>query len=143
MLMRFVVAGLSFVQGQGCEVIANGLRQGAKSKRKPGEALGHSSRYFIHFSSFSLGLVLTLPHFRRSRISKLGLFTRHASLLDVLLPTYHSVKHSATQYQAAKASLRARGAPLEGWLISGRAYESFEVDGRLSSEVEVEGTKRI
>ncbi|GAA5963872.1 hypothetical protein JCM21900_004434 [Sporobolomyces salmonicolor] len=50
---------LSWVQGLGTEVITNGIRQGAASKRKPGEPLGPKAR---------------------SRLSKLSLFQRHLDL---------------------------------------------------------------
>ncbi|CEQ43139.1 SPOSA6832_05029 [Sporobolomyces salmonicolor] len=60
---------LSWVQGLGTEVITNGIRQGAASKRKLGEPLGPKAR--------------TITQHRitpRSRLSKLSLFQRHLEL---------------------------------------------------------------
>ncbi|GAA6039898.1 hypothetical protein JCM8097_006789 [Rhodosporidiobolus ruineniae] len=56
------------------EVITNGIRQGAASKRKAGEALGAKNR---------------------SRLSKLSLFQRHAEVEALFSPSPHSGNPSA------------------------------------------------
>ena len=38
---------LSWIDGEESEVITNGIRQGASSKRKGGEALGPKARYIL------------------------------------------------------------------------------------------------
>ncbi|GAA5873946.1 hypothetical protein JCM1840_000239 [Sporobolomyces johnsonii] len=135
---------LSWVEGLGTEVITNGIRQGASSKRKPGEPLGPKAR---------------------SRLSKLSLFQRHLELEQRILSssssssstgpsssttglreatTYFSTKHdaasaSARAYQDLKAAVRATATteeeaagPFAGWLVSGEEWESFDVCGRVS-----------
>ncbi|KAG8696841.1 hypothetical protein FRC08_006907, partial [Ceratobasidium sp. 394] len=44
--------------------------------------------------------------------------------------TYYQLKRTeeAKEYRAAKAALRSEGASLQGWLVSGQEWESFEVD---------------
>ncbi|GAA5855264.1 hypothetical protein JCM8547_009008 [Rhodosporidiobolus lusitaniae] len=147
---------LSFVLGASpaVEVVTNGIRQGASSKRKPGEALG--AKY-------------------RSRLSKLSLYQKHLEVQRALasssslhtppspLPsssTYYSAKHPplpplpastlptkfsslppGERYQLLKALVR-RGAspthateervgPFAGWLVSGERWESFDGEGRV------------
>ncbi|GAA5894894.1 hypothetical protein JCM5296_007610 [Sporobolomyces johnsonii] len=133
---------LSWVEGLGTEVITNGIRQGASSKRKPGEPLGPKAR---------------------SRLSKLSLFQRHLELEQRILSsspsssssstgpssstglreatTYFSTKHdaassSARAYQDLKAAVRATteeaAGPFAGWLVSGEEWESFDAHGRVS-----------
>lgn len=75
----------------------------------------------------------------RSRLSKMSLFERHQAV-SALLPsyelpaeaTYFDTKrmHSAAWYQECKEAVRGKGAPLEGWLVSGEEFESFTVEGR-------------
>ncbi|GAA5928082.1 hypothetical protein JCM1841_005903 [Sporobolomyces salmonicolor] len=135
---------LSWVQGLGTEVITNGIRQGAASKRKPGEPLGPKAR---------------------SRLSKLSLFQRHLELQPRALSpssspdsvvglsssaTYFSTKHgtasssSSASYPALKAAVRARptapppppplsseAGPFAAWLVSGEKWESFDAEGRV------------
>ncbi|GAA5989062.1 hypothetical protein JCM5350_003644 [Sporobolomyces pararoseus] len=112
---------ISWIEGDGTEVITNGIRQGSSSKRKEGEALGPKAR---------------------SRLSKLGLFKRHLEIQSILSSEplqetiYHDVKHSKTlstdadEYQELKAAVR--DGPFKGWLVSGRDWESFDSEGRLA-----------
>ncbi|ORY88095.1 domain-domain-containing protein [Leucosporidium creatinivorum] len=127
---------ISFVASQGVEVLVNGIRQGAKTKRKLGEALGDKSR---------------------SRICKLALFARYEALLASLpnyidpprshrgpsSATYNEAKRTATDYQLAKRAVRGVEGPLHGWLISGARWEGFEVDGRLREESAELGAARV
>ncbi|GAA6064737.1 hypothetical protein JCM10212_005316 [Sporobolomyces blumeae] len=126
---------LSWVQGIGTEVISNGIRQGASSKRKPGEPL---------------------PLKSRSRLCKLSLFQREREVRQALEAaleppssiaprplTYFAVKHAheatssdeaastLARYQCLKQAVRE--GPFRGWLVSGRRWESFVVDGTATS----------
>ncbi|KAM0787398.1 hypothetical protein ACM66B_003483 [Microbotryomycetes sp. NB124-2] len=112
---------LSFIQGRGSEVIVNGIRQGASSKRKQGEPLSHRSR---------------------SRMCKLSLFERHFALTARGLfdgglngSTYFAVKQSAREYVERKRRLRSSpGGSLAGWLVSGAAFEQFDWSGAVVEE---------
>ncbi|KAK4049031.1 hypothetical protein OIV83_004392 [Microbotryomycetes sp. JL201] len=95
---------VSFVAGQGCEIIVNGIKQGASSRRKAGGPL---------------------PCKSRSRLSKLSLFERHCALStkgnfgDTASGqnlTYFETKQRSRDYIQRKVELRRPGAPLEGWL---------------------------
>ncbi|KAG8753333.1 hypothetical protein FRC12_011577 [Ceratobasidium sp. 428] len=51
--------------------------------------------------------------------------------------SYYRLKRveGANEYQSIKNVLRSEGAPLQGWLVSGREWEDFEVENnRLGSE---------
>ncbi|GAA5904218.1 tRNA-specific adenosine deaminase [Sporobolomyces salmoneus] len=111
---------LAWAENEGSEVITNGIRQGASSKRKSEQPLGAKAR---------------------SRLSKLSLFQRHLEVQQSLLPesprenlTYFQSKHSTSAapshnyYQEAKAAVRA--GPFRGWLVSGKRWESFDADGK-------------
>ncbi|KAK4055991.1 hypothetical protein OIO90_002986 [Microbotryomycetes sp. JL221] len=126
---------LSYVAEAGCEIIVNGIRQGASTKRRAEQALAIKSR---------------------SRISKLSLFERHQKLAARLQAetagtgseteakayqkTYHQTKQTAREYAHRKrALLNSDGsqdeAPLRGWLVCGVNWESFDQEGRVVSNM--------
>ncbi|KAK4702076.1 hypothetical protein P7C70_g4146, partial [Phenoliferia sp. Uapishka_3] len=139
---------LSFVRGLGTEVIVNGIRQGCSSKRKGDNPFGPKSRFVIHSCVWETLLTRSPP--RRSRLCKLSLFERfekvRQTITDEIVPlppaaTYFVAKRQALghSYQEAKSQAQKAGAPLNGWLVSGEAFESFGVDGRLATEAPLHG----
>ncbi|KAI0370168.1 hypothetical protein BV20DRAFT_944448 [Pilatotrama ljubarskyi] len=48
--------------------------------------------------------------------------------------TYYETKQKASAYQKAKAALKGPGGPFEGWIMSGKEWESFDVNGLLCPE---------
>ena len=48
--------------------------------------------------------------------------------------TYHDIKQAATAYQTAKSILNAPSRPFAGWIVSGKKWESFTVDGVVATE---------
>jgi len=106
---------VSWVEGAGLQVLVGGVRRGASVKGKKGlQASG------------------------RSRICKLSLFNDYVRLrqrLDLTpLPndgTYNRAKLASESYHLAKQRLRGEGQPFASWVISGRQWESFDMDGNI------------
>ncbi|KAH9850063.1 adenosine deaminase/editase, partial [Lenzites betulinus] len=74
------------------------------------------------------------PKFRPvlSKLSMYGLYdkiTKQVGVSDSPHRTYYESKLEAVGYQSAKAALRGTGCPFEGWVVSGQAWESFDVSG--------------
>ncbi|KAI0356529.1 hypothetical protein OH77DRAFT_1477651 [Trametes cingulata] len=97
------------------EVLINGFRRGVSPKHR------HDSKF-------------------RPILSKLALYVLYEEVrakagFAVSSPgTYCEAKNEASQYQAAKTSLKGPGGPFEGWVVSGQEWESFYIDGSLREE---------
>ncbi|TDL29774.1 adenosine deaminase/editase [Rickenella mellea] len=97
------------------EVLAGGIRRGVSAKNRSRPA-------------------------HRPQLCKASLFALHLDTLSTLdrpLPpedmTYFDLKHIAftNGYQHAKDALRGKGRVFEGWIVSGRPWESFDMRGVL------------
>ncbi|TBU32012.1 adenosine deaminase/editase [Dichomitus squalens] len=94
------------------EVLINGLRRGVPPKHR------HNPKFRPMLSKLAL---YALFH---EVAAKTGLFTDGER-------TYYQSKQSDAEYRMAKAALKGPGGPFEGWVISGREWEQFNVDGSL------------
>lgn len=48
--------------------------------------------------------------------------------------TYHDAKAlSDPDFQVARTALKGPSGPFAGWVVSGREWESFDVEGKVSS----------
>ncbi|KAI0824679.1 hypothetical protein BC628DRAFT_1410806 [Trametes gibbosa] len=76
------------------------------------------------------------PKFRPilSKLSLYGLYVTITKQIGMSHPphrTYYRSKREALDYQSAKAALRGTGGPFEGWVVSGKEWESFDDDGAI------------
>jgi hypothetical protein len=112
------------------EVISNGTRQGASTKRLPGQALKANARSRLCKLSFFIEASTLITAYARPHT--IGSISSDVTLLlysseEKPAQTYFQAKQSAVSYQEAKAALR-QGA-LKGWLVSGEPFESFDSAG--------------
>lgn len=58
--------------------------------------------------------------------------------------TYHEAKAaSSAGYQAARSALKGPGGSFAGWIVSGRPWESFDLDGKVVTETTIVASSTI
>lgn len=45
--------------------------------------------------------------------------------------TYYEAKASCVDYQTTRSTLKGRGGPFWGWVVSGQRWESFNLNGNV------------
>ncbi|KAF8592474.1 adenosine deaminase/editase [Ramaria rubella] len=107
------------------EVLIHGLRRGVGDKQR---AKPHLRPLVSKLALFAL---------YQQTLMQIGLSSMAYTHLETDNPspetTYHEAKQAASDYQEAKLALRTRGI-FAGWVISGKKWESFTVDGTTVPE---------
>ncbi|OCB87454.1 hypothetical protein A7U60_g5359 [Sanghuangporus baumii] len=95
------------------EVIINGIRRGIGAKQR--------------------GLEKYWPRLCKLQLYRLYEETSRILDLPTFVPgtTYHDAKQSNSHFQIARSALKGPAGPFAGWLVSGKKWDSFDVEGNI------------